>query len=123
MRSTLPVYPQSRHVNSLSGTVNSSAAPSAGVPAAAMGKNSSRHSGTTPEYSPTLSVTASTRVNRRACASWETMSIMPFAMASSCIRRAHLSRQLKHGSMLAMMSPASATVLPRSMNGTVGVFL
>ena len=33
------------------------------------------------------------------------------------------SRQLKQGSMLAMMRPASATVLPRSMNGMVGVFL
>ena len=33
------------------------------------------------------------------------------------------SRQLKQGSMLAMMRPASATVLPRSMWGTVGVFL
>ncbi len=36
---------------------------------------------------------------------------------------AYLSRQLKQGSMLAMMSPASATELPRSMKGTVGVFL
>ena len=35
----------------------------------------------------------------------------------------YLSRQLKQGSMLAMISPASATVLLRSMCGTVGVFL
>ena len=33
------------------------------------------------------------------------------------------SRQLKQGSMLAMMRPASATLLLRSMKGTVGVFL
>ena len=39
------------------------------------------------------------------------------------MHQSYLSRQLKHGSMLAIISPASATVLPLSMWGIVGVFL
>lgn len=84
------------------------------------GENSLRHWGTIPENSPTRRLISSTRVKPFFLASSFTMLIIPSVIASSCI---YLSRQLKHGSMLATISPASATVLFLSMKGTVGVFL
>ena len=94
--------------------------PSAAVPAAAMGKNSRRQPGTMPLSWPTRRRMESTFTLPQRAASLSTMETTPCMIDSSCI---YLSRQEKQGSMLAMMSPASATVLPRSMCGTVGVFL
>ena len=62
-----------------------------------------------------------TRWNPLFSCSDSTIRMIPSVSASSCMSQR--SRQLKQGSMLAMMSPASATVLLRSMCGTVGVFL
>ena len=97
-----------------------SRAPSAAVPAAASGKNSLRHSGIMPLSSPTRSFIASTLTCPQRAASLSTMLTTLCMIASSCI---YLSRQEKQGSMLAIISPASATVLPLSITGTVGVFL
>ena len=76
----------------------------------------------TPEYSPTLRVISSTREKPF----FSFLRLLPDDLQDA-LGQSQLvhqrSRQLKQGSMLAMMSPASATVLPRSMKGTVGVFL
>ena len=91
-------------------------APSATLPAAAAGKNSNIHSGSKPLSAPTARSILSTRRKPFSAASRSQTALSP-------ARASHLSRQLKQGSILAMMSPASATVFPRSIYGTVGVFL